>query len=232
MATITKPHTFTAGEIIVASEHNSNFDTIYDDYNGNITNVNIDASAAVVESKLLFSATGHGHTGTTDGNLIDFSALDIASEARGDIMYRNATAWTRLAAGTSGEFLKTLGSGADPAWAAVASGLPAPDFTSSEQTVTASTELTVAHSLAVVPNLYTVVLRCKTADGGWGVDDELVVTTYGLEGSSGGRGVSMAANATNVVLQTGGVLVFNGRTAGGEDAITLASWKWVIRAWK
>ena len=41
MAIIVKPYTFSAGAIIVASEHNSNFDTMYNDYNGNITSGNI-----------------------------------------------------------------------------------------------------------------------------------------------------------------------------------------------
>lgn len=56
MATITKPYTFTSGAIIYAAEHNDNFDTIYTDYNGNITNANISASAAITYSKL--SLTG------------------------------------------------------------------------------------------------------------------------------------------------------------------------------
>jgi hypothetical protein len=45
--------------------------------------------------------------------------IDIpASSAQGDILIRNATVWTRLPAGTNGYFLKTLGAGASPAWAA------------------------------------------------------------------------------------------------------------------
>ena len=52
MALISKPYTFTVGATIVASEHNSNFDTIYQDYNGNITNANLSASAAILDSKL------------------------------------------------------------------------------------------------------------------------------------------------------------------------------------
>lgn len=52
MATISKPNTFSAGGTIVASEHNDNYDTIYNDYNGNITNANISGSAAIVDTKL------------------------------------------------------------------------------------------------------------------------------------------------------------------------------------
>jgi len=52
MATITKPNTFSAGATIFAAEHNSNFDTIYNDFNGNITNVNIASGAAISDTKL------------------------------------------------------------------------------------------------------------------------------------------------------------------------------------
>jgi len=52
MAIISKPNTFTVGNTIIASEHNANDDTIYNDYNGNITNANLDASAAIANTKL------------------------------------------------------------------------------------------------------------------------------------------------------------------------------------
>ena len=52
MATISKPNDFTAGQTITASETNANHDTIYNDYNGNITNVNISGSAAIANTKL------------------------------------------------------------------------------------------------------------------------------------------------------------------------------------
>jgi hypothetical protein len=52
MALISKPNTFSAGQSIIASQHNSNFDTIYSDYNGNIDNSNIAAGAGIEGSKL------------------------------------------------------------------------------------------------------------------------------------------------------------------------------------
>lgn len=48
----------------------------------------------------------------TLSEILDF----VGSAAQGDILYRNATVWVRLAAGTAGQFLKTLGAGANPAW--------------------------------------------------------------------------------------------------------------------
>lgn len=41
-----------------------------------------------------------------------------AAQAQGDVLYHNGTTWARLAAGTSGHFLKTNGAAANPSWAA------------------------------------------------------------------------------------------------------------------
>jgi hypothetical protein len=46
----------------------------------------------------------------------------VGSAAQGDILYRGASSWTRLGAGTSGQYLKTLGTGANPEWATVSGG--------------------------------------------------------------------------------------------------------------
>jgi hypothetical protein len=43
----------------------------------------------------------------------------VGSAAQGDILYRGASTWTRLGAGTSGQYLKTQGAGANPVWASV-----------------------------------------------------------------------------------------------------------------
>jgi hypothetical protein len=43
----------------------------------------------------------------------------VGSAAQGDILYRGTSTWSRLAAGTSGHYLKTNGTGSDPAWATV-----------------------------------------------------------------------------------------------------------------
>jgi hypothetical protein len=74
---------------------------------------------------------GHGTTGQflkTPGaaadplwaslGLTDLSVdVTLAGVARGDILFRGASKWNNLAHGTNGQFLKTGGVGADPAWA-------------------------------------------------------------------------------------------------------------------
>lgn len=68
---------------------------------------------------LLDSSTGHDHDGTT-GNSQKIpinSGLVIASQAQGDIIYRDTSSWARLGAGTAGQFLQTQGASANPQWA-------------------------------------------------------------------------------------------------------------------
>lgn len=64
MATLTKPKTWADNENVLYTDLNSSFDTIYNEFNGNIDNANIKSSAGIVESKLAFStSSGHDHDG-------------------------------------------------------------------------------------------------------------------------------------------------------------------------
>ena len=46
--------------------------------------------------------------------------VNLPASSQGDILYRNATEWVRLIAGTSGQVLTTAGAAANPAWQTVA----------------------------------------------------------------------------------------------------------------
>lgn len=85
---------------------------------GAITSVNSVAMPAggALTTGAVLRATGVGTAayGTLDPT--NTAAFAIASEARGDVMYRGASSWARLGAGTSGQALITGGAGADPAW--------------------------------------------------------------------------------------------------------------------
>lgn len=55
----------------------------------------------------------------------DWEALDLhqaEGQTQGDVTYFNGTYWVRLGAGTSGQYLKTQGAGANPVWATVTGG--------------------------------------------------------------------------------------------------------------
>lgn len=69
---------------------------------------------------LLPSQTGNsGKTLITNGSTGSWgypAGLTIASQAQGDVLIYNGSAWVRLAPGTAGQVLKTGGAGANPAW--------------------------------------------------------------------------------------------------------------------
>ena len=56
------------------------------------------------------------------GKGTDADLLNIASTVQGDLYYNNGSAIARLGAGTSGEFLKTQGTGANPVWDSAGGG--------------------------------------------------------------------------------------------------------------
>jgi hypothetical protein len=73
MALITKQYTFSAGATILASEHNQNFDVLYNWANGNVDNANIKASAGINFSKM---ALGDDFTLTGDVNFTSAATTD------------------------------------------------------------------------------------------------------------------------------------------------------------
>lgn len=91
---------------------------------------NVSATSRVLGRK----TAGAGDTEElTFSEVLDF----VGSAAQGDILYRNASAWVRLGAGTSGHYLQTQGAGANPQWAAVTAN-PLADGDKGDITVSAS----------------------------------------------------------------------------------------------
>jgi len=78
MGLIVKPSTFSAGGTIVASEHNNNYDTVYNEFNGNIDNANIKASAAILGSKLSLAIPGAiGGTTPSGGSFTNLGLTSV-----------------------------------------------------------------------------------------------------------------------------------------------------------
>lgn len=75
MALISKTYTFSNGATIVAAEHNTNNDTIYNDYNGNITNANISGSASIADTKLMQITTASKVSGAALSSLSSTPSL-------------------------------------------------------------------------------------------------------------------------------------------------------------
>jgi hypothetical protein len=87
----------------------------------------IDADAVTYAKLQNVSATSRvlGRVTSGAGDVEEVTAtqvLDFISSTQGAILYRNASAWVALSPGTSGQFLKTNGAGANPAWETQAGG--------------------------------------------------------------------------------------------------------------
>ncbi len=63
-----------------------------------------------------------GSVTTPAAGSVNFASLGFTSEAQGDLLVRGASSWARLPAGSSGQFLKTQGAGADVTWASAGGG--------------------------------------------------------------------------------------------------------------
>lgn len=118
MATIALPNTFTAGTTIKSAEVNSNFTTIYNDYNGNIANVNVSASAGIVASKLnlagiaqTISYTAAAENWAKGTNIASATTTDIGSASGNFVDITGTTTITGLGTVQAGSvrFVRFIG---------------------------------------------------------------------------------------------------------------------------
>ena len=118
-------------------------------------------------------------TGTNGTNGTNGTDVGTVITTQGDILYRNASGLARLGAGTSGQFLKTNGSGANPAWDSVVSGIlqvkqivKTDTFSHNTNTYTDVTGLSLNITPSSASNKILCLVDCATGGNGSG-DDSL-----------------------------------------------------------
>src|SRR6185312_13441182 len=122
------------GQALV-KESNTNYDTIWKTVAGAGTVQEVDTGTGLTGGPITLTGTVSlasitSHTllaNITGGSAAPIpntptSVLDTIGATQGDILYRNASNWTVLAPGSSGQILTSGGPSANPAWSAVGSG--------------------------------------------------------------------------------------------------------------
>lgn len=83
MGTITRPNSYSSGGTILSSEVNDDLDTIYNEFNGSISNANIDSSAAIAYSKLSLT-TSIKDTDVADTADVKLGTIEFVIDGGGD----------------------------------------------------------------------------------------------------------------------------------------------------
>jgi hypothetical protein len=131
------------------------------------------------------------------------------------------------------DFVATYDASAGAAKKMLLSRLTAPDFESSEQSLTLGSATNVAHGLGGIPARVEWILRNKTAEHNYAVADELIYGGTGPQSDATSRGIAVVADATNLTMLVGSadVPIVSNKSSGVNQSITLASWRVVLRAW-
>lgn len=185
---------------------------------GAVTNAKVAVTAAIARTKLAdVSATsrvvGRVSAGAgADEELTLTQVLDfIGSAAQGDILYRNATVWARLATGAAGELLKSGGAGANPAWVEAHRGIFKQGIGQKDASEASTTQV-FAHSVGVAPKRIRLTAFVDSQDacsvGAWrGAGDENFLSKDNANVLTNGGGVAIRISTTAGNYQTGAVTV-------------------------
>lgn len=186
---------------------NANFTELY----GTLTIDRAVADGGTGASDAPGARTNLGLVIGTNVQAYDAQLADIAgiSFSQGDILYHDGSNIVRLAAGTSGHFLKTNGAGANPAWAAPA-GASLADGDYGDVTVSSSgTVITIDNSAVTLAKIANAAANSKLlGSGASGSGSAYAEITLG-------SGLSM----TGTTLSATGV----GLTDGDKGDVTVSS---------
>ena len=161
---------------------------------------------------------------------VDADLFSISGTVQGDIYYNNGSAIARLAPGTSGQYLETQGSGANPQWSTVSTGAYSiAQF--SEATVGSATNSTNSSAVRLGTNEITVTPSASTdlIEVRAHIPFEAQLTDYngiGIQYSTTSGSYSTATTASLYLVSTGEY------GQGSGDSSDSSRYQWISLATK
>jgi hypothetical protein len=159
-------------------------------------------------------------TGLSGGTITSTGTIAIANTAVTAGIYGNSTNVPQITVDAQGRLTAASN-------IAIANAIFSDEFESSEQAISFGVTIQSAHGLGAVPKIYQVIIRCKTTDLGYAVDDEVAVSPA----ADVTRGAQPFANATYVGVGTRDSIVLIAKTGGTTGTITAGSWRLVFKAY-
>lgn len=157
---------------------------------GPITGSGTLALATIADARL--SANISGGNAVPVANTLSAILDYILTTTQGSVIFRGASVWSALGPGTTGQFLQTKGSGANPVWAGANSGASYQAQPSNPTGTTSTGGLMMGLAGAVTPTLTGRVLITISGDitNGTGSDGGTVTIRYGT-GSAPSNGAAL-----------------------------------------
>ena len=188
----------------VTASANANATTIA---NSAVTNAKLANMTASTIKARITASTG----APEDATLTQVLDL-VGSAAQGDILYRGASAWTRLGAGTSGQYLQTQGAAANPQWATVSGG-------GSSAQVNSYTTTGTVHTWTKPTGAKAVTIIAQGGGGGGGGGSCQAASGGAMGGGGGGGGATnQLVLSADLLPATLYVVVGAGGTSGSGGA--------------
>lgn len=132
-------------------------------------------------------------------------ALYVDNEAQGDILYRDASLWARLGAGTAGQLLQSGGAGANPSWVAAAAA-----------EIVAGMIMLWSGSAATIPTGWVL---CDGSNSTPDLRDKFVIGAGNLATAGANGGIALGGTESSLTLTTSNGTGATGAFPGGSDAI-------------
>lgn len=174
---------YPANKVVICELYNVVGETaLYDDENQQSGEGYISNDVRNIITPVYLSSTAQAASG--------LFILDPGSEAQGDILYYNGSAWVPLSPGASGQLLQTQGSGANPQWASIPTQFLVTGSGTGTNYSTTSTSYVDMDSTNLKPTIT-----------GLTVGDYLVITAsgFGNYGASGSGNLVQITDVTNSV---------------------------------